>query len=75
MDVDPEQAKYSHEHDGQTYYFCSAHCLNRFRFDPGQYTGASAPAPASPTSGPSRRGQPSLGPRRPCCAIRCAAWT
>ncbi len=55
MDVDPEQAKYSHEHDGQTYYFCSAHCLNRFRFDPGQYTGASAPAPASPTSGPSPR--------------------
>ena len=31
MDVDPATAAGSHEHEGQTYYFCSLHCLEKFR--------------------------------------------
>jgi Cu+-exporting ATPase len=38
MDVDPESAAGSGEHDGRTYYFCSQSCLERFRRDPQRYT-------------------------------------
>jgi Cu+-exporting ATPase len=34
MDVDPNRAAGKHEHGGQTYYFCSTHCLNRFAASP-----------------------------------------
>jgi Cu+-exporting ATPase len=37
MDVDPESAAGSAEHDGRTYYFCSQGCLERFRQDPQRY--------------------------------------
>ena len=30
MEVDPEEADYSTEHDGQTYYFCSQSCKDSF---------------------------------------------
>ena len=33
MTVDPKSAAGSFEYKGQTYYFCSAHCLNKFRQD------------------------------------------
>jgi Cu+-exporting ATPase len=42
MDVDPAQAAGSHEHEGTTYYFCSASCLERFRADPERYVGRGA---------------------------------
>ncbi len=34
MTVDPATAAGSHEYQGQTYYFCSAHCLHKFQADP-----------------------------------------
>jgi Cu+-exporting ATPase len=37
MDVVPETAAGSIEHDGRTIYFCSRHCLERFRADPARY--------------------------------------
>jgi Cu+-exporting ATPase len=37
MDVAPGEAAGSHVHKGQTYYFCSAHCLEKFRADPAKY--------------------------------------
>ena len=30
MEIDPEEADYSTEHDGQTYYFCSQSCKDSF---------------------------------------------
>ncbi|MFC7139952.1 permease [Halosimplex aquaticum] len=30
MEVDPDEAEYSMEHDGQTYYFCSQSCMESF---------------------------------------------
>jgi len=38
MTVNPESARGQTTHDGQTYYFCSTHCLDKFRADPGRYT-------------------------------------
>ncbi|MDZ4349567.1 MAG: heavy metal translocating P-type ATPase [Xanthomonadaceae bacterium] len=37
MRVDPATTPHRHEHDGQTYHFCSARCRDRFAADPGRY--------------------------------------
>src|SRR5688572_4484142 len=42
MNVDPRSAAGSLEHAGKRYYFCSKHCLEKFRSDPGRYVPASA---------------------------------
>ncbi|MDX8410803.1 MAG: heavy metal translocating P-type ATPase [Mariprofundaceae bacterium] len=45
MSIDPvcgmtvkKDSEYSHEHNGTSWHFCSAHCLERFKADPAQYT-------------------------------------
>src|SRR5882724_9815773 len=37
MDVGPAVSVHRYEHNGQTYYFCSQHCLERFRAEPTKY--------------------------------------
>ena len=37
MTVDPATTKYPHSHGGQTYYFCCAHCLEKFKTNPEKY--------------------------------------
>ncbi len=37
MDVDPGRAAASHQHQGNTYHFCSIHCWGRFRSKPDRY--------------------------------------
>jgi Cu+-exporting ATPase len=37
MMVDPLNAAGTYTHQEQTYYFCSTHCVNRFRSDPDGY--------------------------------------
>jgi P-type Cu+ transporter len=44
MTVDPESAARKHEYNGHTYYFCSQHCLAKFREDPERFVKAIAPA-------------------------------
>jgi YHS domain-containing protein len=34
MEINPDQAAASEEHDGQTFYFCSEHCRQAFLADP-----------------------------------------
>ena len=53
MAVSPE-SEFSHHHEGEEYFFCSAHCLEKFKNKPEQYTGeepktteAAKPAPQS----------------------------
>ncbi len=38
MVVDPNTAEYSVDYEGQTYYFCSADCLEAFEDAPEEYT-------------------------------------
>ncbi len=38
MTVDVADARYRTVHDGRTYYFCSAGCLDSFEQDPARYT-------------------------------------
>src|SRR6266705_2034349 len=46
MQVDPATAKSKLEHGGQTYYFCSPACLEKFRNHPQTYLDREPPAPA-----------------------------
>ncbi len=47
MSVDPSTAKHRSENDGETYYFCSAGCLEKFEGDPQRYlTGDDGPGAA-----------------------------
>jgi Cu+-exporting ATPase len=59
MNVDPATARGSAGYKGQTYYFCSQHCVQRFNADPEKYLapkpklqrvqiGGIAPAPSKP---------------------------
>jgi xanthine dehydrogenase accessory factor len=41
MTVDVADARYRTVHDGQTYYFCSAGCLESFEADPAKYLAVS----------------------------------
>ena len=37
MDVDPQRAASTHTHNGTTYYFCSQHCVQKFKADPEKF--------------------------------------
>src|SRR5215204_7158766 len=45
MTISPDAAAGHVEHSGQTYYFCSRNCLDRFRADPEQFLGNRTAAP------------------------------
>jgi Cu+-exporting ATPase len=42
MQVDEKQAKAQIQHQGQTYYFCSDQCKQRFEKNPQQFVRKSA---------------------------------
>jgi YHS domain-containing protein len=44
MEVDIASAKFTHEHEGATYYFCCAGCQTKFSQDPEQYLTSEAPS-------------------------------
>ena len=57
MTVDPARAAGSAVHDGKTYYFCSAHCVEKLKRDPQKYIADraviephAAPARTAPSS-------------------------
>src|SRR5207244_9044252 len=37
MTVEPQSAAGSHEYEGKRYFFCSQHCLEKFRAEPARY--------------------------------------
>ncbi|MGH8224729.1 MAG: heavy metal translocating P-type ATPase [Gammaproteobacteria bacterium] len=50
MTVEPSTAKHSVEHAGERFYFCSAHCSEKFRSDPEVHLGGKSAA-APPNAG------------------------
>lgn len=40
MSVETESARFTAEHDGQMYYFCSRGCMLEFQDDPAKYLDA-----------------------------------
>src|SRR2546425_8398387 len=79
MTVDPESAAGSFDFEGETYYFCSLHCLEKFREDPERFlnkpvqplmihpVGIGRERPQHPSSNPvastTPSGLPAWGPR------------
>jgi Cu+-exporting ATPase len=55
MNVDPTTAKYKLDHSGRSYYFCSAHCVEKFRADPQRYLKPDAPAPVQIAPAPIKK--------------------
>jgi P-type Cu+ transporter len=53
MNVEPSSAAGSHVHSGQTYYFCSRHCLAKFKEDPEKFLKSAATGHAAQSHGPS----------------------
>jgi Cu+-exporting ATPase len=51
MSVRPD-GPHRHEHEGKTYAFCSARCLEKFRTDPARYLAPAPPAPAGHAPAP-----------------------
>src|ERR1051326_3429040 len=37
MNVNPATAKHAYEHEGKNYYFCCAHCVEKFKAEPQGY--------------------------------------
>ena len=64
MKVVPATAAGSLEHDGRTYYFCSRHCLEKFRSDPARFTAGTTvhevhgPSPIVPAPAPLKQPAP-----------------
>ncbi|MGI9067976.1 MAG: heavy metal translocating P-type ATPase [Pyrinomonadaceae bacterium] len=51
MNIDPNKAAGSFEYQGETYYFCSTHCIQRFREDPERFLNkAPEPMTAQPVA-------------------------
>jgi Cu+-exporting ATPase len=48
MTVLPEEAAGTHEHAGETYYFCGTNCLRKFRDDPEGWLSGSADVDEAP---------------------------
>src|SRR5258706_15749896 len=48
MAVNPQTAKHTTQHDGQSYWFCCAGCRQKFEADPRQYLERSTAAAAPP---------------------------
>lgn len=48
MTVDPEASKFSLNHDGTTYHFCSEKCHDRFKVEPSKYLGSDDEAEPAP---------------------------
>ena len=51
MKVNPATAKFSHDHAGTTYWFCSAGCRTKFIADPARFL-APKPPPSSTVVAP-----------------------
>ncbi|MGH9880142.1 MAG: YHS domain-containing protein, partial [Pyrinomonadaceae bacterium] len=66
MTVNPDAPGGSHEYNGQTHYFCSTHCLKKFREDPERFLNKSPEAKASQPVGIQRAPKPAEAPAYTC---------
>jgi len=65
MTVDPAAPRWTHEHGGRRYGFCSAHCLERFRADPARFLERAAAASPAAGASPAEPGTTYTCPMHP----------
>ena len=51
MTVDPVTSEHRHEHGGHSYWFCSSHCLAKFKATPDAFPVGASPPRANASSG------------------------
>ena len=51
MEVEPSKAVGKHDYNGQSYYFCSHHCLAKFKEEPENFVKSAASGDAAPGHG------------------------
>src|SRR5258708_2281646 len=73
MTVDPARAAGSYEYAGKKWYFCSLHCLEKFRTDPAKYLDKGSPAAAPASLALHAHGQPA--PPSPAPPVAGATYT
>ena len=66
MTVDPEHAAGSYEYNGKTYYFCSTHCVHRFRENPEAFLTTTAAQPIGITRQPKEASPPKSNQKYTC---------
>ena len=61
MNVNTTEAKHTHQHGGQTYFFCCSRCSEKFRSSPQEYVNRTVPSglvtlgtPSAPTTAQTR---------------------
>ena len=69
MTVNPQTAAGSYEYNGKTYYFCSTHCLQKFREDPERFLNKSAAPMPMPPVGIQRQPKPASVPQTYTCPM------
>jgi Cu+-exporting ATPase len=62
MTVNPEAAAGSYPYNGETYFFCSTHCLHKFREDPERFLNKPTAPVASQPVAIQRRPKPATAP-------------
>jgi Cu+-exporting ATPase len=62
MSVSPDAAADSHEYKGKIYYFCSPHCLHKFREDPQRFLNKGGEVMASQPVALQRAPKPAAAP-------------
>jgi len=62
MKVDPERAAGVYEHAGHTYFFCSSHCLEKFRSQPEAYLHRPVPLAMPVATAQIARNKPAAAP-------------
>src|SRR3989442_2112025 len=62
MKVDPERAAGVYEHGGHTYFFCSSHCLEKFRSQPEAYLHRPVPLAMPVATAQITRNKPAAAP-------------
>ncbi len=63
MAVDPATAKHKAEHGGETFFFCSAGCREKFVAEPARYLASPADASASPAHDHAHHASPAASPK------------
>ncbi len=65
MGVDPASTAFKESFGGETYYFCSQHCLEKFRSEPARYSSHQPAPPLEKDKGPGAAGGEYVCPMHP----------
>jgi P-type Cu+ transporter len=69
MSVNPATAKHSREHQGKKFYFCCAHCAEKFQADPQKYLQPRSPSGLVSLGSPAAQAKAGTKAKDPVCGM------